>query len=136
MSHLSQGSAMTLTYGCQHNLASVMQSRLFQHRGVNSHTKCRQWTQRCEELKSTDHLKQKPVRQLFKKNNKRLSTNRLFLTMGWMTENLHRHHGRANHWVRFPTEERPHTIPKCICNVFIVSENYWVQTFLDGEEGQ
>lgn len=70
------------------------------------------------------------------KKNKRLSTNRLFLTMGWMTENLHRPHGRANHWVRFPTEERPHTIPKCICNVFIVSENYWVQTFVDGEEGQ
>lgn len=43
MSHLSTGSAVTLTYCCQHNFSPVIQSRLFQSRGVDCHIKCGLW---------------------------------------------------------------------------------------------
>lgn len=56
--------------------------------------------------------------------------------MGWMTETYTDIMDELTTGLDFPTEERPHTTHKCICSIFIVSENYWVQTFLDGEEGQ
>lgn len=43
MSHLSTGSAVTLTYCCQHILASLLQSRVFQSRRDICHIKCRLW---------------------------------------------------------------------------------------------